>query len=243
LTANVKIDGGAGNDTVTLDGNYSAGIVFKSTTMINVETISLAAGHSYNLTTNDANVAAGATLTVDGSLLGSGDSLAFNGSHEKDGTFVLEGGAGADVLTGGAGNDIIMGGLGADHLTGGAGDNHYLYNSVAESTGAGFDTIVNFDGATDAFDLPGAVSGLNSTVKIGALSAASFDGDLASAIGAGQLAAGHAVLFIPQSGGYAGDVFLIVDANGVAGYQAGQDFVFLLDQANHLSSLGAGSFI
>jgi hypothetical protein len=50
-------------------------------------------------------------------------------------------------------------------------------------------------------------------------------------VGSGQLGAGHALIFTPASGTLAGDHFLIVDANGVAGYQAGQDFVFLLDHA------------
>jgi Ca2+-binding RTX toxin-like protein len=243
FTGNDKIDGGTGNDTVTLDGDYSKGVTFKSTTLANVETISLAAGHSYSLTPVDASVGAGATLTVDGSALGTTDSLSFNGSRETDGTFVLKGGAGADVLVGGAGNDVFIGGLGADHLTGRGGADHFVYASVAESTGVNFDTITKFDATADAFDLPGVFSGMGHTVKGGALSAASFDSDLASAIGAGQLAAGHAVLFVPLSGSYAGSEFLIVDANGVAGYQAGQDFVFLLDHPAHFSSIGAGNFI
>jgi Ca2+-binding RTX toxin-like protein len=243
FTANDKIDGGAGNDVVILDGDYSANAIFRSTTLVNVETLSLTAGHNYRFTTNDGNVAAGATLTVDGSQLGATDTLTFAGNHERDGAFVLKGGAGADVLLGGFGNDSLIGGLGADHLEGGSGADHYIYSSVAESTGAGFDTITGFSGASDAFDLPGAVTGVDRTVKVGALSAATFDSDLTTAIGAGQLAAGHAVLFTASSGSYAHDTFLIVDANGVAGYQAGQDYVFLLDHPSHLSSLGTGSFI
>ncbi len=147
------------------------------------------------------------------------------------------------MLTGGRGADMLDGGLGADHLTGGLGADHYIYTSVAESTGAGFDTITGFDASADKFDLPGAVSALSRTVNGGLLTTANFDGDLATAIGATQMAAGHAVVFAPVSGDYVGDKFLIVDANGVAGYQAGQDFVFLLDHGAHLSSLGAATFI
>ena len=42
------------------------------------------------------------------------------------------------------------------------------------------------------------------------------------------MGAGQAVLFAPTSGTLAGNVFLIADANGIAGYQADADFVFQL---------------
>ena len=96
-----RIDGGDGSDTVDLDGDYSAGLSFNAKTLLNVEAILLAVGNSYKLTTNEATVAAGATLTVDGSALGAGDSLTFNGTKETDGSLILIGGAGNDVLSGG----------------------------------------------------------------------------------------------------------------------------------------------
>ena len=42
------------------------------------------------------------------------------------------------------------------------------------------------------------------------------------------MGAGQAVLYTPTSGTLAGTVFLIADANGIAGYQADADFVFQL---------------
>ena len=51
----------------------------------------------------------------------------------------------------------------------------------------------------------------------------------AVAAGAGQLAGHDAVLFNVSAGSLVGDTFLIVDANGIPGYQAGQDLVFQLD--------------
>ena len=45
------------------------------------------------------------------------------------------------------------------------------------------------------------------------------------------MAANQAVFFDPNGGGFAGQHFLIVDGNGVAGYQAGQDWVFKFDVA------------
>src|SRR3954471_15087663 len=59
LTAADSIKGGAGNDTVNLNGNYSTGVIFGVATMVNVETLVLSAGNSYNLTLNAATVMAG----------------------------------------------------------------------------------------------------------------------------------------------------------------------------------------
>ena len=193
LTAADHIDGGAGKDTVSLSGDYSGGLILAAATITNVEVLYLAAGHSYNLTTNDATVAAGQTLTVLASAFGAGDSLTFNGSAETDGAFIVRGGAGNDTLTGGAGNDVlsggnganfITGGGGADTLTGGSGVDTFVYNGVSDSTGQQHDTLTNFQFGIDRFDLPGAVTGIDATVATGFLSGASFDANLALAIGA-----------------------------------------------------------
>jgi hypothetical protein len=479
LTAADRIDGGTSGDAVTLNGDYSAGLVFQAATMVNVERIVLAAGHSYNLTTANQTVAAGAALKVDGSALALGQTLTFDGSKEKDGHFLIIGGADNDLLTGGSGNDtfdltkgdcdvangnagndtfifgstfdttdkvnggtgtniitldgdysggfvvaadqitsiatmtlgggftynltfgagvgqpstidgsaagqiiidaegtgnakpvlvigsagndtvtgastfdggdgddtfiagstavgfnggsghdvwemttgglyalaakttgveemdlmasnqnytitmafqafagnpgltidghlldashsvtitphnsgdgaapqsaiggagndvleaqggILEGNGGADHLSGGfaedqahddvaVGTETFVYNTVSDSTSTAYDTLSWFDPSHDMFQMPTAVSAVDTAVTTGALSTASFDTDLAAAIGAGQLGAGHAVVFTPNSGTLAGDHFLIVDANGTAGYQAGADYVMLLD--------------
>ncbi|HEV2561022.1 MAG TPA: calcium-binding protein [Rhizomicrobium sp.] len=236
------VNGGSGTDILKLDGDYSAGIVFGNATMQGIEGLSLAAGHSYNLTLANANVAAGATLTVYGSSLSATDTLTFDGSHESDGNFVVQGGAGNDVLTGGAGNDTIAGGAGNDTITGGRGADLItpgngadivVYTSAAQSTGAAYDTVSGFNAtATDKFDFAFTVAAVDTAVTHGALSTASFDTDLAAAVGAGQLGVHHAMLYTPDSGTLAGQTFLIVDANGVAGYQAGADFAIHLD---HLS--------
>ena len=226
------IDGGTGTDTLILNGAY-AGLTFKATTMVNVEKVTLAAGHNYNITMNDANVAAGQTLTVRAQL-GAGNSLVFNGAHETDGNF---------VIIGGNGNDTITGGLGGDHITPGAGADTLLYTAVAQSTGPNFDTLTGIDFAADHFDLNVAVSGIDAEVKGGSLSLASFNTDLNTAIGKTHLLAGHAVLFAPNAGDEAGKLFLIVDANGSAGYQANHDYVFELNGSVHLSSLSTADFI
>ncbi|HEY0111669.1 MAG TPA: bluetail domain-containing putative surface protein, partial [Allosphingosinicella sp.] len=61
----------------------------------------------------------------------------------------------------------------------------------------------------------------------GSLSTASFDSDLEAAMN-GTLDASEAVLFTANSGDLAGRLFLVVDENGTAGYQAGEDYVIEL---------------
>src|ERR1041385_6991269 len=53
LTAKDSIDGGAGADTLELDGDYSAGLTLKAATLANVEFLRLDAGHDYNITANE----------------------------------------------------------------------------------------------------------------------------------------------------------------------------------------------
>jgi hypothetical protein len=138
---------------------------------------------------------------------------------------VLYGFGGNDTLSGGAGDDVLRGGAGADALSGGAGRDIFVYAAVSESTGPGFDHVQDF-GREDFFKLGVSVTGTDQFVTSGALSQANFDADLATQLGSGQLHAHHAVAFSPNASDYSGHIFLVVDANGVAGYQAGEDFVF-----------------
>lgn len=87
ISANDQIDGVGNSNELFLDGDYSAGFTFKATTFTDMQTIALSAGESYKLTTNDANVAAGATLTIDATQIGAANSFIFNGAHETDGAF------------------------------------------------------------------------------------------------------------------------------------------------------------
>ncbi len=144
LTAADRINGEGGNNTVILDGDYSAGLTFKAATMVNVETLSLTAGYSYKLVTNDATVAAGQTLTIDGSALGTANSMSINGSNETNGQFIFIAGAGTDDLTGGAGNDVFdMGGnlTAADRINGEGG-----YNTLALD--GNYSTALHLSGST-----------------------------------------------------------------------------------------------
>ncbi|HEY1630647.1 MAG TPA: hypothetical protein VGF56_04995 [Rhizomicrobium sp.] len=99
FTAADAVDGGDGADVLKLAGDYSAGVTFGAATLINVETVSLADGFSYKLTTNDATVATGQSMTVDGSALTGANTLTFDGSAETDGTLAVHGGLGNDSFT------------------------------------------------------------------------------------------------------------------------------------------------
>ncbi len=366
LDAGDQVVGGAGTDTLNFNGDYSAGLVLGATTVTNVETFSFAAGHSYNITTNDATVSGTAvadtlvpgTLTVDGSKLGASDVLVFDGSAEQESAFVITGGAGNDVLTGGAGNDIfhlahggddtIQGGAGndtifgetgyssgdmidggtgsnifwlggkdytgasavtftaanfltiqtielnsrhnysltmndanvtagatmvvdghlansftfdgsaetdghfkivastgADVLAGGALSDTFVFNAVNYSTGTTYDAITNLNFSSDSLQLGSAAgvflpTGVDAAITSGALSTATFNTDLATAVSSSKLAADHAVLFTADSGTLSGHTFLVVDHNGTAGYQSGSDYV--IDVTGYSGTLTTGSF-
>jgi len=210
--------------------------------------------YSYKINSVDANVAAGDRLVVQGGSLQLGEHLTFDGSSESDGSFQMFGGHDSDTLIGGAqsdhllghggddalygngGDDRLRGGLGADFLDGGAGADTFVYsaqggsegyaNAASESTGTAYDTIQGFTFGSDVIDLPQLVSSLAS-VTAGSLNDASFNGDLAAAVD-GALQANGAVLFTPDAGGHAGDMFLVVDADGNGAFDAGFDFVIHL---------------
>jgi Ca2+-binding RTX toxin-like protein len=160
MTSADEVDGGAGSDTVALQGSNYSGIYFPggltlgANLLVNVETLLLMTntdtryggsditGNAYNLISVDSNVAAGTQLFVDGSALAFYENLVFNGSAETDGTFkvtggaaadTITGGAGADLLTGGSGDDTLDGGAGADTLTGGSGNDAYVVDSVSDT--------------------------------------------------------------------------------------------------------------
>ncbi|MGQ0532840.1 MAG: calcium-binding protein [Caulobacteraceae bacterium] len=155
----------------------------------------------------------------------------------------IYGNAGDDALNGGAGEDTLVGGAGADNITGGGGDDQFVYASASESSSTTFDTIVS--GAWnngDIFDLPTAVTSY-ATLAGGTLDAATFDADLGAAMSA-ILSPGRAVLYTPSAGSYAGQRFLVVDGDGVNGYTAGADFVFLMQgSAGSFTHLGVDDFI
>jgi Ca2+-binding RTX toxin-like protein len=243
---NYNIDGGAGTDTINLDYDYGSGTValnFKNIEMLKFLSGFPSADADWNITVTNADVAAGRTLTVDGNTLASDGSLSFDGSAVKEGMLVIKGSAANDTLTGGHQADTITGGGGADQLIGGAGGDTFRYQHQTDSTGASYDTITGFDASADKIDLWFTVGAIDHAVKSGTLSTATFDSDLAAALTGAQLGAHHAVLFTPDAGTLSGDHFLVIDANGHAGYQAGHDLVIQLDAPLHVASLGTANFV
>lgn len=185
------------------------------------------------------NIAIAFDTQIDTAVGGTGNDV-FLANDDGD---RLLGENGADHLTGGAGRDILNGGAGRDVLNGGTGADRFVFQLVSDSTGGRFDRIVGFDPAQhDKIHVPDGVTFVDAAIGGGALSRASFNSDLAAAVNGSALGSHHAVLFTPDAGSYAGDTFLVIDANGVAGYQANADFVIELSQAQHLTDLGAANF-
>jgi len=213
---------GEARDVLGLSGDFSAGFALGGA-FFGIGRVVMAEGNDYDLVADDTLVAAGRILVIEGNDVGDGNSLSFDGSAETDGRFSFVGGRGDDTFFGGAGDDRIEGGDGADRLSGGGGGDVFVYLGAGDSTGGGYDTIADFDPAADRIDLASTVSGFGAAVTAGALSSATFDSDLAAALGA--LGASQAVWFAPDTGDLAGQVFLVVDGNGQAGYQSGEDFV------------------
>ena len=228
------LQGGLGNDTYVVDNVGDKVIEAPGGGVDTVRTV-LA---SYALGADVENL----VHTGAGAFTGTGNGLA-NLIVGGSGADVLAGAAGADVLQGGSGADRLIGGADADTLTGGAGADIFVFNAVSDSTGQAHDLITDFDATTDKLDLWFAVSGVGAAIAAGSLSTASFDQDLAAAVNAGHLASHQAVLFTPSAGGLAGETFLIVDVNGVAGYQAGADLVIDLHHPLHIASFGPADFI
>jgi Ca2+-binding RTX toxin-like protein len=192
-------------------------------------------GFGYNVTTTDAMVAAGQTMTINGSNLVFNDRLMFYASAETDGSFAIVGGGGTDYIFGSQNADTIRGGQGADYIQGNGGADILVYLGAGDSQNNFFDIIVGFDRSMDRFDLPLAVTGFGGEVNQGRLSNATFGSDMAAALN-GVLGVGQAALFNPDSGDFAGRHFLVVDDNGIAGYQAGGDLVF--EMVNPTAPLG-----
>ncbi len=189
-------------------------------------------------TTNGVNINLAQHMIVDDGWGNSGSVLNVEnawGSNGND-TLVGDGGdnvlysfLGDDVIKMGAGNDTTSGGGGVDKMSGGTGADHFEYYLVSESTGDGYDTITDFTAGEDKIDLLYSVYGVDETVE-----AAKF-GKIAHAADADHLQAGDAVLVDVGH-----KTFLVIDANYVAGYQAGEDYLIRMDGVTGITTSDFG---
>ncbi len=237
---NDTLVGGTGDDTLN-GGNGSDTADYSAETV--AVTASLAGGTASGSSigsdtlTGIENLAGG---TGDDTLTGDANANALTGNVGND---ALSGGAGADTLAGGDGADTLTGGAGADFLDGGPGNDFFVFAGASDSTGPNYDTINGFDASKDKIDLAVSITAVDPNLKHGTLSQASFDADLASVVTAARLGVGHALTFTADAGTLAGQTFLVVDMNGSAGYQAGQDLVIHLTGALHLGALDTSDFV
>jgi hypothetical protein len=162
MTTGDDIDLGSGINTVALQGDaYAGGYAFGANNLRNVQNLVTASGqvagiwptpvpgpHSYNLILQDANIAAGAILTVIGNGLGAnipglqaGENLTLDASDEKDGSIRVFGGLGNDNIIGGERNDGVFFETGAWSNAGHSFDGRNGVDSIA-FRGSGLGGIV-----------------------------------------------------------------------------------------------------
>ncbi len=192
LTADDKVDGGAGTDQIAIQGNYT--LTFGSG-LVNIESLIPLPGndlrfgdsgtnfYDYALTAVDANLTAGQRLAVDANRLRVGEDFSFNGSAETDGNFFLIGGNGVDLLLGGAQSDTFLfgenGQFGASDVVnggiGGANDQLGLRGDYVITFGAGqligIESIALVSSQDTRFGPRGSVFNYNLTMNDGNVSA------------------------------------------------------------------------
>jgi Ca2+-binding RTX toxin-like protein len=224
-----RVDGGAGTDRLGLYGDYV--LTFAAGSLAGIERLMLysAPGNDfdYDLATLDGALAAGARLEVGAQSLGAGETLAFDGSAETDGSFWIRSGDGDDDLAGGALADRFSGGRGADRLTGNGGGDRFDVTAVDQSTGPAFDTFVGFDAGEDRINIAGTIASFT-VGQDGALSTIGFDAALAALVD-DALGVGGATRVDATGGEFANRTFVVVDANGDGVYSAGSDYVFAFE--------------
>ncbi|WP_146038759.1 calcium-binding protein, partial [Paracoccus sp. SY] len=132
-------NGGGGVDTIDYSA-YGTGL-----------TIDLALATAI-VTGSGPETATSDTVTAIENIIGGTGNDTFFGSNAVnrlsggDGSDTISGNGGNDFLFGGAGNDVLIGGLGVDQLTGDAGDDIFVFATLAASTVAASDIILDFEG-------------------------------------------------------------------------------------------------
>uniref|UniRef100_UPI0040488B77 calcium-binding protein n=1 Tax=Flavobacterium sp. TaxID=239 RepID=UPI0040488B77 len=151
----VKLDGGAGTDTISFEEGTPAANTVLSLTTANATNFENLTGGSNAETLNGDNNAnilrgKGGADTLNGN--GGNDTLDSNSSDSTNDK--LYGGAGDDTLIGNGGDNILDGGTGADTITSGSGSDTIVIRSgdggSAQSDG---DTVADFTDGADSIGL------------------------------------------------------------------------------------------
>lgn len=209
-------DGGDGLDTLAIRGLMAPGFEFGADNLRDIEVLLVASGanlsfpapggtnagsFSYDLITRDANVAAGAILTVVAGSPGGGisglqsdESLGFDGSAETNGAFRIFAGLGEDRLIGGEGGDGFFFETGAltaaDRVDGGAGIDSLALRGDYEGPGDdGGAALVLGEASISGIEVLALLSGHDDRFG-GAIVPEGFDYDLTMAdgnVGAGEI--------------------------------------------------------
>lgn len=176
------VDGGDGNDTLSLDATVLDGMELDVTLMEGgaAADIDLDGGDTSGDFLNFENILGN---DGDNELTGNSENNKIWGAEGADilsgggGDDMLDGGEGSDVLDGGAGNDELLGGAGSDVLAGGAGDDTLDGGAGSDniSGGAGNDTFI-VSSASDAFgDIISGGSGPDATTDVDEIDLSAFD--------------------------------------------------------------------
>jgi len=146
-TTGLLLDGGAGTDTVILQGSYFNGWPVPTT---GIERLKLLSGTDnmygtggsklafQSISLRDSDIAAGTAFTIDASGLLTGEATSIDAHYESDGALVFLGGAGDDAVTPGRGQNIVHGGAGNDNMNGGYGGRNSFYGEAGNDTATGY---------------------------------------------------------------------------------------------------------
>jgi len=155
LSATDTIQGGTDTDTLEITGTGTLNVTLPAgDTGFENLVLSGRTTQAASITTNNANITSGGSLTVTTSQ--TTGALTFNasasdGTAGKLGTLSITGGGGDDNITGTGNADTINGGAGADTIVGGAGNDTITVgtgNNVVTG-GLGNDAVTLTDGGTD----------------------------------------------------------------------------------------------
>ena len=170
--SNDTFTGGTGTgDTLTITASGTALTAANLANVTGVETFKVANNVAQSITTNDANVAATKSMTVNTAAMTTA-ALTFVGSAETDGSFsITTAGTGAHIITLGNGNDTYTSTntAGVNTVTATAGNNTITTAAGADiiTLGTGTDTVTS-GAANDVIQSATANLNNNDTIDAGA---------------------------------------------------------------------------